>query len=168
MFEFSKIQFIELVSVFLLFMLLCGAISYHRTSASRRKEFLNSADSAHIGDYQIDPRKSIDSDAANLPICSRTEQYAMTTNKSDENTHVPNNRTFSTECELLPLLGDRHRIVYENTTTAHTITMEVPEETAAGPCAPRRSERARKATRRFEESWYNEHLQCLSSALDVY
>ena len=113
------------------------------------------------------PRESIDSGTASSPLCSRKEHHALTTNKSDEYAHVLNNRNFSKECELTPLLGDRRRAAYEPTIMAQTIPMEVPEETAAGPWVPRRSGRARKSTRRFEESWYNGNLQGLSSALGV-
>ena len=93
---------------------------------------------ANIGEGKIQETFYMDSGAVHQPGYKETEHHVIT-KVSDRSLHVLEIRHFIEEPKVLE---------------------EAMRET-------RHSGRERKATRRFEESWYNERLRRLSSALGV-
>ena len=132
---------IELVSILVLFYLLSLILFYINTSTLPRKEFSNMASSADIGEGGIQEKFYMDSGAGHRPGYAETEHHVIT-KVSDGSLHVLEIRHFTEE-------------------------PEVSEEVIKGSWEPRLLGRERKATRRFEESWNNERLRRLGSALSV-
>ena len=93
--------------------------------------------------------------------------HHVVTSRGDEFTHLLKVPQMNTKWEDLPVAGGRRSIVYGKIDLTQIVGMENSGKPAAGPWEPRRSERVRKPTRRFEESWYNGHLQVLGSAVGV-
>ena len=132
---------IELVSILALFYLLSLVLFYVKTSTLSKKQLSNMASSANIGGGGIQETFYMDSGAGHRAGYAETEHHIIT-KVSDRSLHVLEIRHFTEEPEVLG-------------------------EAMKGPWEPRHSGRERKATRRFEESWYNERLRRLGSALGV-
>ncbi len=156
--------FIELVSILALCISLCGVLYFCRRSLSNRKKPSNMGHAAQVGEHRMQQNGPIDSAFDSLSGPTKSHRHVMT-NRRDECAHLVKVPQLTRKWEDIPLEGVRHSTVYGNIDLAQTVRREISGETAAGPWEPRRSGRARKPTRRFEESWYSADLQVLASAL---
>ena len=158
MFAVAQTYWIELASILVLCLLLC--LGFLRTSISRRKRASNTECSADI------QRRLFEDSAGHLSGCAESKHH-LVTGIRDQSPHVQDIGMFTREWEGFSLPRDTLLAMYENISVTEMGTTEVSEKDTAGPWEPRRSGRTRKATSRFEESWYNERLQALGSALGV-
>ncbi len=163
-FAVPRIHYIELVSILALCIFLCGVLYFCRRSLSHRKKPSNMGHAAQVGEHRMQQKGPIDSAFDSLSGPTKSYRHVMT-NRSDESAHLVKVPQLTRKWEDLPRAEVKHSTVYGNIDLAQTVGKEIPGETAAGPWEPRRSGRARKPTRRFEESWYNADLQVLASAL---
>lgn len=158
----ARTYWIELVSILMICLLLYVAFHYFRSSSSRTRESSNEKNLTATTENLLQQQGLTNGGAGHLTGYTEIEQ-SFVTNIGDEPPPVLEIRQFTKDWESLFLPEDTRltvegKIIVEN---------EVPEKKAAGPREPRRSGRARKATKRFEESWCNENFPKLGSALGV-
>ena len=156
MFAVAQTYWIELASILVLCLLLC--LGFFGTSISRRKQPSNTE---HPADIQ---RRLLEDSPGHLSSYAETKHH-LVAGIGDKSPHVQEIGQFSREWEGFPLSRDTLLALYENISVTQTDTTEVSEKDTAVSWQPRRSGRTRKATSRFEESWYNGRLQALGSAL---
>lgn len=159
----AQTYWIELVSIFMLCLLSCVALHYFRSSSSRKGGIYIERQSSTIGEDEMQQQQTlINEGAGHLTGYKRIEHHGVT-NIGDAPLPAIQIQQITKEWEELTLPGRTRPTMSRKI----NVKRSVPEETAAGPWEPRRSGRARKATKRFEESWYNGSLQNLGSSLGV-
>ena len=152
---------IELVSIVILCALVCALLYYLRDFFSRKKELLGLTTSAE------NQNSLIDIGAGHLPSDAETGHLVMT-DMVDNSAHVLEIRRFTKECKDVIYTERGRPAMHKTLGVIETIIAGAIEDTTACLWEPRRSIRIRKATRRFEESWYNGRLQRLGSAIGVH
>lgn len=150
---------IELVSILVLCILLC-LLYYVRKPIARKSKPSNTKNSLFIREYEMSP-STLDNSSVVYPVSYEKISHHVTINASEDVPLISDTRKLVQRWEdlICPYI-DTHSGVSEN--LGETL---VPNDSTVRLWEPRRSERVRKPTKRFAESWYNGRLQSLRCSL---